>query len=386
MNYSKTRIACYTDYIVQAIINNFLPLLFVMFNTDYGVTYAQLGFLTLLNFSVQLGVDIASIKLAAKIGTRYSVVLANLLCGSGLVLLGILPRLIPNAFLGICIAVLFSAAGGGLIEVFVSPIMDRISGDMGKKFMSFLHSFYCWGQILVVLVTTAAILFFGKECWSFAAVCWSVIPFVCAVAFLRVPIVEDEPPEQRMNIGQLFRSGPFILFIILMFSAGASELAMSQWASTFAEQGLGLSKFTGDLLGPCAFAFCMGVGRIINSILPDRIGIKSVLIVCSIIAAASYLVASLCDNSIIAVLACALCGLGVSAMWPGVLSMSSAKFPHGGNAMFSLLAMAGDLGCSVGPWIAGIIAGIKDLNTALLCCTVFPLVSLAVLSLNKNKT
>lgn len=384
MNYKSTRVACYIGYIVQAIVNNFLPLLFVMFNTSYGLSYSRLGAIVLLNFSVQIATDLASIKIVNRFGTARSVVLANFLCAAGLAMLGILPELIGNAFIGICISVLFSAVGGGLIEVLVSPVIDRISGDRGKAYMSFLHSFYCWGQILVVVLTTWAILAFGEGCWKMLAFFWAAVPFFNGFLFSRVPIVEDEPAEQRTPLRDIIKTKSFVFLAVIMFTAGASELSMSQWASTFAEQGLGLSKFTGDLLGPCAFAFFMGTGRVLHSFLPERIGIRSVLLFCGFVTLGCYLCASLVDNSIIAVLACALCGLGVSAMWPGSYTLASNTFPHGGNAMFGMFAMFGDLGCSVGPWLAGLIAAGKGLKSALLICSIFPIISIAFLMLYRK--
>ena len=384
MNYNLTRISCYIGYIVQAIVNNFLPMLFVMFNTDYHLSYSALGAIVLLNFSVQIATDLASIKIVAHLGTKPSVVLANFLCAFGLALLGVLPDLINNAFIGICISVLFTAVGGGLIEVLVSPIIDRISGDRGKAYMSFLHSFYCWGQILVALLTTWAIFAFGAKCWTMLAFFWALTPLFNGFLFARVPIVEDEPVEQRTPLARIVKTRSFLFLAIIMFTAGAAELSMSQWASTFAEQGLMLSKFKGDLLGPCAFAFLMGSGRIIHSFLPDKIGIRTVLLSCGFITLGCYLAASLVDNSVIAVLACALCGLGVSAMWPGAYTLASNTFPHGGNAMFGLFAMFGDLGCSIGPWLAGLIAAGSNLRNALLVCAIFPLISIVFLLLYRK--
>ncbi len=384
MSYKATRFACYIGSVSQATINNYLPLLFVMFNTSYGISYSKLGAVVLLNFSVQLITDILSIKIVSKIGTKGAVVLAHFLCAAGMILLGILPSLLGNAFLGIVISVIFSSIGGGLIEVLVSPVMERVSGDRGRAYMSFLHSFYCWGQILVVVVTTAAILAFDISCWDWLALCWAAIPLANAFLFLKVPVVEDEPEEQRTPITQILKNKSFILIAVLMVTAGASELTMSQWASTFAEQGLNLSKFTGDLLGPCAFAFFMGTGRIINSLLPRRITIRSVLLVCSVLTLGCYLVTSLASNEMVAVMACALCGLGVSTMWPGTYTLASESFPHGGNAMFGFLAMFGDLGCSVGPWLAGLIAAAQDLKTALLVCSIFPIISIAFLLLYRK--
>ncbi|MBQ8551026.1 MAG: MFS transporter [Clostridia bacterium] len=386
MNYNSTRTACYIGYVVQAIINNFLPLLFVMFNTDYGLSYTLLGGIVLLNFGVQLITDVASIKIVHMLGTKRSVILAHFMCALGLILLCVLPDLIGNAFIGICISVLFTAVGGGLIEVLISPVMDRISGDKGRGYMSFLHSFYCWGQILVVLLTTLAIFVFGLSVWRPLSLLWAVIPLFNGFFFIKVTVVEEEPPEQRTPLGAIMKNKTFFLIAVLMFAAGAAELAMAQWASTFAEQGLGLSKFTGDLLGPCAFAFFMGAGRIAYALLPERISMKSVLLVGGTIALGCYLTTSLVDNSIIAVIACALCGLGVSAMWPGSYTLASESFPHGGNAMFGILAMFGDLGASAGPWLAGVIASAKGLRPALLVCSVFPAISLVfLLFYRKNK-
>ncbi|MBE6767213.1 MAG: MFS transporter [Ruminococcaceae bacterium] len=384
MSYSSTRVACYIGYIVQAIVNNFLPLLFVMFNTSYGLSYGKLGAVVLFNFGVQLVTDILSIKIVSKIGTKRAVIIAHFLCATGLLLLGILPRVMDNTFLGICIATLFSAVGGGLIEVLISPVMDRISGERGRGYMSFLHSFYCWGQILVVLLTTLAIYLFGIGCWYPLSFFWAAVPFFNGLAFIRVPIVEDEPEEKRTPLKKILKTKSFFLLAVLMFTAGASELAMAQWASTFAEQGLGLSKIKGDLLGPCAFALFMGVGRIIHALIPERIDIKTFLLTCGFITLACYLVTSLVDNSIVAVIACALCGLGVSATWPGSYTLASRTFRHGGNAMFGVLAMFGDLGASSGPWLAGLVAAAKGLKPALLACSVFPIMLILILMLYRK--
>ncbi len=384
MNFKATRTACYIGYIVQAVVNNYLPLLFVMFNTQYGITYEGLGIIILLNFGIQLVTDLASIKIVGRLGTAKSVILAHFLCALGLALLGILPDLLPSAFLGICISVLFSSVGGGLIEVLISPVMDRISGSRGRAYMSFLHSFYCWGQVLVVLLSTITFFALGISSWRALAFFWAAIPLANAFLFLNVPIVEDEPEEKRTPLAKIIKTKSFLLLAVLMFTAGASELTMSQWASTFAEQGLELQKATGDLLGPCAFAFLMGAGRILHSLLPEKLGIKTVLFGCSLLTLTCYLVTALVDNSMVSVIFCALCGLGVSAMWPGTYTLASGTFPHGGNAMFGVFAMFGDLGCSVGPWLAGLIAAANGLNISLLVCAIFPLISIVFLMLYRK--
>ncbi len=376
MNYRLTRIACYISYIVGAVVCNFLPLLFVMFNTKYGVSYEELSLLIIINFVTQLATDVVSIKLFSRVGSRAMVMASNVLSCIGLILLALLPKVMSNTFLALCIAVIVFSVGGGLIEVMISPIIDRLPQPNSRGYMAFLHSFFCWGQIIVVLVTTVIIKLAGADSWPYISLMWAVIPFLNTFLLARVPIVEDVPEEERVPLKTLFSNKLFIVVVILMFAAGASELAMSQWASTFAEQGLGLPKMLGDILGPCAFALFMGVGRVSYPYIADRLGARKTLAACSALAVVCYLVAALSPNGIVSVLGCAMCGLGVSALWPGVYSLTSECFKTGGNAMFSTLAMAGDMGCSMGPWLVGMVAGGSGFKTAILIATAFPLISL----------
>lgn len=376
MNYRLTRIACYISYIVGAVVCNFLPLLFVTFNTKYDISYEQLSFLILINFATQLLTDVVSIKLFSRVSSRAMVMASNIFSFIGFVLLALLPNVMDNVFFALCISTVIFSIGGGLVEVMISPIIDRLPQPNSRGYMSFLHSFFCWGQILVVLVTTTIIKLAGGGAWPYISLMWAVIPFLNTFLLARVPIVEDVREEERTPLKTLFGNKLFIIVVILMFAAGASELAMSQWASTFAEQGLGLPKMLGDILGPCAFALFMGVGRISYSHIADRFGAKRTLAVYSAVAVICYLITALSQNGIVSVLGCALCGLGVSALWPGIYSLTSECFKTGGNAMFSTLAMAGDIGCSVGPWLVGMLAGGANFKIAILIATVFPLTAL----------
>ena len=276
--YTSTKIACYTGYFVQAIINNLAPLFYVIFQEEFGINYTKISWLIMLNFVTQLVVDIVSVKAIEKLGYRVSIVAAHVFSAVGLFLLGALPRMMDNHYIGIVIPIIIYATGSGLIEVLVSPIVEGLPLQNKSGEMSLLHSFYCWGQMSVVLLTTVAIKFAGGENWIYAPMLWAIIPFINMFAFMRVPIIPPVPEgEDEMKAGELFRKPVFILLTVLMLCSGASELTMAQWASTFAEKSLGVDKLTGDLLGPCLFALLMASMRVAFGLLGDKVDIKRVL-------------------------------------------------------------------------------------------------------------
>lgn len=363
LTYRHTRFACYIGYITQGIVNNLTPLLFVIFREQSGVTYEQLGRLILLNFGTQLLVDLLSVRLLDRIGYRTAAVLAHIMAGAGLLFLGILPRVMPS-YIGLMIAVVTYAIGGGLIEVLISPMLEALPSDKKAADMSLLHSFYCWGQVLTVLISTLALLAVGSTRWTLLPLFWSIIPFFGALIFLFVPLGDPVPEETRTPLGTLLKSRIFWLSLLMMTCAGASELAMSQWSSLFAERGLQLNKAMGDLLGPCLFAALMGIGRTIYAVLGDRLPLERALRACAVLCAACYAVTVLSPWPLLSLVGCAVCGLSVSLMWPGVYSLSAARFPTGGTALFSMLALFGDLGCSIGPWISGMVSDAAQTSTA----------------------
>lgn len=393
--YTSTKIACYTGYFVQAIINNLAPLFYVIFQEEFGINYTKISWLIMLNFVTQLAVDIASVKVIAKLGYRTSIVLAHVFSAVGLFLLGNLPRAMDNHYLGLIIPIIIYAIGSGLIEVLVSPIVEGLPLENKSGEMSLLHSFYCWGQMSVVLFTTIAIRFVGGENWVYAPMLWAIIPFINMFAFMRVPIFPPVPEgKDEMKVGELFRSGTFILLCVLMLCSGASELAMSQWASTFAEKSLGVDKLTGDLLGPCLFALLMASARVAFGLLGDKIGIKKVLAFSAALCVAAYLTATLSKAPIASLIGCGLCGLSVATMWPGVFSFAAKIFPRGGTALFAMLAVFGDFGCAFGPWLAGVVSdGVRassltfdPLKFGLLSSVIFPLTMLvAIRALSRKK-
>lgn len=392
----STKIACYTGYFVQAIINNLAPLFYVVFQNEFGINYTKISWLIMLNFVTQLFVDIISVKVISKLGYRVSIVLAHIFSSVGLCLLGILPRAMENSYIGLVIPIIIYAIGSGLIEVLVSPIVEGLPLENKSGEMSLLHSFYCWGQMSVVLLTTVAIKFAGSANWVYAPICWAIIPFINMFMFMKVPIFPPVPEgEDEMKVSELFKSGTFILLAVLMLCSGASELAMSQWASTFAEKSLGVDKLTGDLLGPCLFAFLMASGRVVFGLAGDKIDIKKVLGFSAALCVASYLISTLSKNPIASLIGCGLCGLSVATMWPGVFSFAAKIFPRGGTPLFAMLAVFGDFGCAFGPWLAGVVSdGVRastidfdPLKFGLAVSVIFPvtmIVTTAILS--KKKT
>ncbi|GAB6105087.1 hypothetical protein JCM17039_18410 [Blautia glucerasea] len=373
--YNKTITACFVGYIVQAVINNFVPLLFLTFQRTYDIPLSQITLLVTFNFGVQLLVDLLAIGFVDRIGYRISMVMAHVLSAAGLILLTILPEIFSSPFAGILISVMIYAVGGGLLEVLVSPVVEACPSDNKEKAMSMLHSFYCWGHVGVVLLSTVFFRAAGIENWKILAIVWAVIPICNAVAFTRVPMASlMEEGESGLSLKELFASKIFWVLLLMMVCAGASEQAVSQWASTFAEKGLEISKTAGDLAGPMAFAVLMGASRAFYGKYGDRIQLDHFMIWSSILCILSYLGIALFPSPVLSLAACAVCGLSVGIMWPGSFSKAAAALPKGGTAMFALLALGGDLGCSGGPTVVGTVSSAlgENLKMGILAAVVFP--------------
>ena len=377
--YNKTITACFTGYIVQAAVNNFTPLLFLFFQRNYDILLSQITLLVTFNFGIQLLVDLLSVGFVDKIGYRISMVAAHVLAAAGLILLTVLPEMLPSPFAGILIAVMIYAVGGGLLEVLVSPVVEACPSDNKEKAMSMLHSFYCWGHAGVVLISTLFFYTAGIENWKILAVIWALIPIANAFAFTKVPIAPlMEEGETGLRLKKLFKIKVFWVLLIMMICAGASEQAVSQWASTLAEKGLGISKTAGDLAGPMAFAVLMGTSRLFYGKYGDRIHLEKFMIYSSCLCILSYLGISLIPVPLLSLAACAVCGMSVGIMWPGTFSKASAALPRGGTAMFAFLALGGDVGCSGGPTVVGMVSGVlgDDLKKGILAAVLFPLILL----------
>lgn len=386
--YRKTILSCYVGSMSMAIASNFVPLLFLTFQSSFDLTLGEIGLLVSFNFCTQLTVDALAAKYADKIGYRPLLVAAQLLLAGGLALLSILPFVLPSAYLGIVLSVIIYSMGCGLNEVLVSPVVEACPSDSKAAAMSLLHSFYCWGSVLTVLVSTVLFMVLGMSSWRIISCLWALVPAINAVCFARVPIGKLVAEGEGMKLKKLLCTPVFWLMALLMLTAGATELSMAQWASAFAESGLKVSKAMGDLMGPCMFALLMGVGRVVQYKLVEKIDLLRYLLVCAVICTVSYLLASLSSSPVLSLLGLGLCGFGVAAMWPGTLSLGAASLPLGGTAMFALLALSGDVGCSVGPALVGFVSGAagNNLHAGLLCGTVFPLIAVVGLLIYRNRT
>jgi len=385
-NYRKTLLACYLGFITQAISANFAPLLFLTFKDTYGIPLEKIALIPMAFFMTQLLIDFAATKFVDRIGYRTCVVCSQVLSAVGLVMLAVLPEVLPDPFIGILIAVVLYAMGAGLIEVLISPIVEACPFENKAGVMSLLHSFYCWGSVGVILGSTVFFAVFGVENWRILAILWAVLPFVNTFNFLKCPIERLTEDGEGMKMGQLFRMPLFWLMALLMVCSGSSEISMAQWASAFTESAMGVSKTIGDLAGPCLFAVLMGISRVFYGKMSERLDLTKTMLGCGALCIVCYLLASLSSSPVLGLMGCALCGVSVGIMWPGTLSISAQKCPKGGTVMFALLALAGDLGGSIGPSLVGSVSSMADgnLKMGLQVATVFPVLLIAGLVVLKK--
>lgn len=387
-NHKHTVAACFIGYISQAIIVNFAPLLFLTFSGTYGIPLEQITLLITLNFGVQLLTDLVASKYAHKIGYRKCIVAAHLFCALGLISMTILPEILPP-LAGLLIAVSLYAVGGGLLEVLVSPIVESCPMKNKAGVMSLLHSFYCWGVVATVLFSTGFFVVFGIENWKILSVLLALVPLTNMFFFTAVPLYPiGDAENDEPNYKKLFTQKIFWLMLIMMVCAGASELAVAQWASSFAEKGLHVDKTTGDLLGACGFAVTMGISRVLYAKFSEKIPMKYATMASALLCIASYIMIGLSPTPVVGLIGCILCGFSVGVFWPGTFSLAAESVKFGGTTMFALLALAGDLGCSAGPSVAGFMTGVcgGNLQYGILCAVIFPVVMLFSLFFLKKKS
>ena len=386
-NYNRTKTACYLGFVTQAIVANFAPLLFLKFHKDYNISLGNIALISTCFFFVQILVDLFCAKFVDRIGYRVCIIASEVCSAAGLIGLAFLPGLLPHPFAGILLSVVVYAVGSGLIEVLGSPIMEACPFENKEATMSLLHSFYCWGSVGTILISTCFFALFGMDRWKWLAVFWALIPTVNVYFFATCPIDHLVDEGKGMGIRNLCKKPLFWVAVCLMVCSGASELSMGQWASAYAEAALGLSKTVGDLAGPCMFAITMGISRVIFGKYGDRMDLVKFMAGSGALCVVCYLLASLSSNPLIGLIGCILCGFSVGIMWPGTLSISSKEFPAGGTAMFALLAMAGDLGGSVGPGIVGRVTQMTgdNIRTGMGAGLVFPVVLLVMIMILGKK-
>lgn len=384
--YKKTVFACFVSFISQAIIVNFAPLLFLTFQSTYNIPLEEITVLVMVNFITQIAVDLIASKYVHKIGYRVCFFSSHIMCGVGLVAMAVLPDII-NPFAGLIISTCIYAAGSGLIEVMSNPILDACPIENKSRIMSIMHSFYCWGVVGVIVLSTLFFSLIGIEHWRVLSCLWALIPLLNAVFITKIPIYAiSEETNDKPNYRALFSQKVFWVIILIMLGAGASEMAISQWASTFVETGFALPKAVGDLIGVCGFAAFMGIARIIHAKYSDKISLKNVLGISALLCIIGYLLVGTSTIPAVGLFGCILCGFSVGVFWPGTISLASERVKSGGTTMFALCALGGDLGCSGGPALAGFMTGVfgGNLRFGILCATVFPILILAGVSMLKN--
>ena len=380
-DYKHTIFGCFVSYIIQAVVNNYVPLLFVTFMNDYSLSLDKISIIIIVNFSVQLFIDLMSTPVVKVFGYRGSVLLAHLFSAVGLLSLAFLPDLIGNAFVGMIIGVVIYAIGGGLIEVVISPMVEACPTKNKQATMSLLHSFFCWGTVAVVLLSTIFFSLFGTQNWKILTALWAILPVVNGVFMIFVPInTLNEDEGTGMPISKVFKKKIFWVMLAMMTCAGASEIAISQWASTFAETGLGVSKSIGDLAGPMLFALLMGTSRLVYAKWGVKLQLERYMLMCAVLCVVGYLTAALSPQPTVGFVGCALSGLSVGVMWPGTYNLAMKYIPNGKLSMFSFLALAGDLGCTCGPTVIGFVSGAynNNLNIGIGISSMFPFLMIVI--------
>lgn len=387
-SYIKTVTACFIGFVSQAIAVNFAPLLFVTFHKTYGIPFEKITFLVIINFVIQLLTDIAASKYAKRIGYRTCLVLCHIMCGTGLCIMAFMPSL-TDPFTALVIAVGVYAVGAGLIEVLLNPVIEACPIKNKTRIMSIMHSLYCWGVVGVVLISTAFFAVFGIDNWKILTCLWTVIPFINACLFINAPLYPiAEETEDKPNYMELFSQRVFWIIMVIMLCAGASELTVGQWASTFVEEGFKFPKAWGDIIGVCGFSLCMGIVRTVYAKYSHHISLYWMLIASAILCIISYILIGVPNSALLGLLGCLLCGLSVAMFWPGVIVLASQRVKSGGTTMYALCAFGGDIGCSTGPALAGFMTGVLggNLRLGILCSIIFPVILLiGVALLHHNK-
>ena len=385
--YRRTMTACFLGYIVQATICTLAPLLYARFQTEYQIPLGRISLMITLTFAIQLLVDLASSFFVDRIGYRRCIVAAHFLAMAGFLLMAFLPDLTADPYTGLLIATLLYSAGAGLIEVLVSPIIDACPTERKSAAMNLLHSFFSWGQVAVVLLSTLFFRLFGIGNWRILCCLWAILPLCNAFLFLCSPMPLVAAEESAIKgIRPLLHDRRFWLIFVIMFASGATEITVSQWASTMIETELGVSKTVGDLAGPYLFALFMALGRMLGTRFDDK-AIGGVVTAGAVLCICSYLLIALAPWPWLSLAGCALCGFSVGIFWPGTLSIAARVCPNGGTFMYGILALAGDVGCVCGTGFVGFISGMfgDDLKKGILCASVFPILMFIGLTVCRSR-
>lgn len=355
-NDTVTKYACYMSNASMSVTANISPLLFITFHQLYGISYALLGLLVLINYCTQLCVDLLFSFFSSKFNIGKTVRLMPLLTVLGLAVYAIFPALFPaQAYLFLTLGTVIFSASAGLAEVLISPVIAALPSDNPERDMSRAHSVYAWGVAAVVLLSTLYLQSFGRETWYILALLWTALPLCAFFLFLHseIPPLQAEQQKEKHTHRSPLRSPMLLLCVLCIFLGGASENTMSQWCSGYLEAALGIPKLWGDVFGVAVFAVMLGLGRTLYAKFGKRI--SGFLLLGFTGAFVCYLTAALSQSAVIGLVACALTGFCVSMLWPGTLIYTAEVLPQTGVAVYALLAAGGDLGGSVAPQLVGSI-------------------------------
>jgi fucose permease len=276
------------------------------------------------------------------------------------------------------LSVTLMAIGGGIIEVILSPLVEALPISDGNRSMNFLHTFYCIGHIIVVVFATIFFKLFTIDNWAIVALLLTVFPITTTILFINCPIVSPKGDEKPIGRFKLFKNPLFTLLFVLMVCAGASEQAVAQWISYFLEIGLKVEKSVGDVVGVSSFAICMLISRFYFGTTKRKFNVLKVLIISSIILTALITISTITHVAFLSLVLLALCGLFIGFMWPTVYAYAGEVFSVGGTVMFSMLALGGDLGCTLGPTLVGTVSQLLGIKIGILSSIVFALTTLIV--------
>lgn len=341
---------------VQAMVINITPLIFIPLIEQLGLTYEQVGRLILVSFLTQMLIDLICSGIVDRIRSKPLLVLSHFLAGAGLWIFALSPRFGNNAYNGLILGTIIFSMGCGLLEVLLSQIINSLPSKKKTANMALLHAFYPIGKVAVIVVTGISLQAFGMESWPLLFILWSVVPFLNMIAFLFVEPPAPAHESTRQTVRELIHIPMYLGLLFLMALAGATEVTIAQWTSAFLERGLGFEKAVADIVGFGLFAVGMIFGRLWVGLRGEHLDLTRIMIWSAFLSAVICAVMALSPWPWVSLIACAPAGLFISMLWPGTISLTTARFPLAGASMFALLAASGDGGGSFMSWVVGFAA------------------------------
>ena len=347
-----TFVVCCAGMMSLAIAINLLPVFLTTLQNEFGkpLTNEQLGRLGMVTFVGLVSAILAGAPLADRIGAKVFTVLGNALVAAGLVCMSF-----AHSYDSLLLACLLMGFGAGSLDMVLSPIVAAVQPHRRSAAMNWLHSFYCIGAVVTVLLASWSLR--QNIGWRTLCLGLAAMPLVVLIAFAVMyipPLVAEGAYDNagRHRLRELLRVRYFWAALVAIFLGGATEVGMAYWLPAYAEQGLGFSKWTGGM-ALTGFSIAMAVGRIAVGMMGTRLdGVRTMLLCCSA-SVLFFLIGCFAPWPSVALWACIIAGLAGSALWPTMLGVAADRFPRGGASMFGLLAASGNLGGIVMPWIVG---------------------------------